>query len=70
MRKLTDEETFRIVDAARSGYAMDSMLEVDLNAKLSMGEDAQGRVDGCSVQAWVWVNFEDAGIEVGQGAQQ
>ena len=64
MRKLTEEETFRIVDAARSGYAMDSMIEVDLNAKLSMGEDAHGRVDGCYVQAWVWVRFEDAGIEV------
>ncbi len=64
MRKLTEEETFKLVDAARSGYAMASMIEVDPNAELSMDEDAHGRVDGCYVQAWVWVRFEDAGIAV------
>ena len=69
MRKLTGEEATKVVDAARSGYAMDSMIEVDPNAELSMDEDAHGRVDGCYVQAWVWVNFEDAGIEVEQEEQ-
>jgi len=65
MRQLTQEETKEVIDAARRGYAMDSMLEVDPNAELSMGEDAHGRVDGCYVKAWVWVNFEDAGITIG-----
>jgi len=64
MRKLTEEETKKVVDAARDGYAMDSMIEVDPGAELSLGEDAHGRVDGCYVQAWVWVRFEDAGIAV------
>ena len=65
MRKLTQEETKKIIDSARRGYAMDSMLEVDPNAELSLSEDVYGRVDGCYVQAWVWVNFEDAGITIG-----
>ena len=64
MRKLTEQETFKLIESARSGYVMDSMIEVDLNAKLSRGASTHGRVDGCYVQAWVWVNFEDAGIEV------
>jgi len=65
MRKLTEGEKEKVINAARRGYAMDSMLEVDPNAELSMGEDAYGRVDGCYVKAWVWVNFEDAGITIG-----
>ena len=64
MRKLTEGEAFKVVVAARDGYAMDGMLEVDVNAKLSIGKDARERVDGCYVQAWVWVRFEDAGVEV------
>jgi len=62
MRKLTEEETLKVIDAARRGYAMDSMIEVDIDAELSIGENTHGSVDGCYVQAWVWVNFEDAGI--------
>lgn len=69
MRKLTEQETFKLIESARSGYVMDSMIEVDDKAELSLGEDAHGRVDGCYVQAWVWVNFEDAGIEVEQEEQ-
>ena len=37
MRKLTEQETFKLIESARSGYVMDSMIEVDLNAKLSRG---------------------------------
>lgn len=62
MRKLTEEETTKVINLARRGYAMDSMIEVDPDAELSIGENAHGSVDGCYVQAWVWVNFEDAGI--------
>ena len=62
MKKLTPEEVKKVIDAARAGYAMDSMIEVDVDAELSIGENAYGSVEGCYVQAWVWVNFEDAGI--------
>ena len=62
MRKLTEEETTKVINLARAGYAMDSMIEVDPDAELSIGENAHGSVDGCYVQAWVWVSFEDAGI--------
>jgi len=68
MRKLTEEETLKVIESARRSNAADTLIEIDLNAKLSMGENAHGRVDGCYVQAWVWVNFEDAGIEVEQEA--
>jgi len=63
MSKLTPEEVKKVIDAARAGYAMDGMIEVDTDAELSISEKAfHGSVDGCYVQAWVWVNFEDAGI--------
>lgn len=62
MRKLTEQETVKVIESARSSYAMEAMIEIDLNAKLSMGSNAHGHVDGCYVQAWVWVNFKDAGV--------
>ena len=62
MRKLTEEETLKVIESARRSNAADTLIEIDLNAKLSMGSNAHGNFDGCYVQAWVWVDFKDAGV--------
>lgn len=52
----TDRE--RVLKAFREGakreYEREGEIEIDDDAKVSMGDD-----DGAYVEAWVWVNFEE-----------
>lgn len=41
-----------ILKLARQDYRIGDELEIDDNAKVSLGSD-----NGCFVQAWLWVDF-------------
>jgi len=43
-----------IIELAREEYQRDGETEIDNDATLS-----EGAANGCYVQAWVWVSFED-----------
>jgi hypothetical protein len=48
-----------VIAAAERIHGDEGTLEVDDNAKVSRGTDA----DGCYVQAWVWVYYSDVNKE-------
>jgi hypothetical protein len=50
-----EEARRRYVTEARKSKAVEGELEVDENAKISMGDPAQGAY----VQAWVWLSAGD-----------
>jgi len=52
---LPPEKAELVRGAAREMYGEDGELEIDSNAQLSCG----GGDQGCYVQAWVWVPYED-----------
>lgn len=53
----TDPIDKAYIEAARRHFENDGVLEIDDNAVVSVGDDP-----GAYVQAWVWVEAEDAGI--------
>lgn len=48
----------KMVKAAQDEYSRDGEIEVDKGAVVSYGDS-----DGAYVQAWVWVNFNDARVD-------
>lgn len=51
-----------ILELARKHHEEDGQVEIDDNAQLSEGND-----NGCYVQAWVWVDFNDTPFDKKKG---
>lgn len=47
----------RVIEAARDKYHRDGEIEIDDTTVLSEADD------GAYVMAWVWINYEEAGVE-------
>jgi len=52
---LSDEEAAAVIQSARDTYE-DDECEIDDQPALSASDE------GCFVNAWVWVNYQDAGV--------
>lgn len=44
---------------ARAEYADEGRIEIDENAQISAA-DSEDEPEGCYIQAWVWVEYDDA----------
>ncbi len=54
----SEERRFQILDLAREQCQLEGAVEIDESAEVSEGE-----VNGCYVQAWVWVDFSDTDFD-------